>query len=106
MRRLIDDPHDSPDEMTELLRTQDNDVSIAGQEVLLVSTLNHRIDDVWFAATNVVCVCLNFFLSINQRPNLTAVPDVAIIQVRFSSIRALGSNLHSDTHRQLVFERI
>ena len=33
MRRLIDDPRDSPDEMTELLRTQDNDVSIAGQEV-------------------------------------------------------------------------
>lgn len=32
MRRLTDNPEDSPDEMTELLRTQDNDVFVAGQE--------------------------------------------------------------------------
>jgi len=33
MRRLTDDNQDSPDEMTELLRSQDDDIHIDGHEV-------------------------------------------------------------------------
>lgn len=51
-----------------------------------------------------MCVCLNFFLLlINQRPNITAVPDVAIIQTstggqNVSSNAATGASATSTTH--------
>ncbi|CAF0778814.1 unnamed protein product [Rotaria sordida] len=81
MHRLIDDNQDSPDEMTELLKSQDNDTIIDGPE----------------------------------RPNITNLPDVAIIQTStdgenissnaaatassHSRVEAIDPQDHETTHR-------
>lgn len=79
MHRAIRDTEDHVDEMTELLRSPGDDSSSNGQEVNLF-----QFDlsvCVWLLKLNVILSVWIIIIIINQRPNIAAVPDVAIIQV-------------------------